>query len=127
MTLFCENTVKITQSDCGDVCLINGTKPNTAGRDHSDGLPLYAGIKLFTPFMIHREEVDLECPSPSAGTVRMQCVDGLPVPVSGGCYNPCSPLGGKWAIQQRSSESTQNFYPHSFFSCLISCCLLVCE
>ena len=32
------------------------------------------------------------------------------------------------AIQKRPSESTQNLYPHSFFPCPISCCLLVvCE
>ena len=37
-------------------------------------------------------------------------------------------LGRKWPIQKRPSESTQNFYPHSFSPCpLYSCCLLVCE
>ena len=36
-------------------------------------------------------------------------------------------LGWKWAIQKRPSESTQNFFPHSFSPCLpVSCCLLVC-
>ena len=36
-------------------------------------------------------------------------------------------LGGKWAIQKRPSESTQNFCPHSFSPCPVSCSLLVCE
>ena len=36
-------------------------------------------------------------------------------------------LGGKWAIQKRASESTQNFRRPGFSPCPISCFLLVCE
>ena len=38
-----------------------------------------------------------------------------------------STLGGKWAIQKRAAESTQNFRRPGFSPCPISCCLLVCE
>ena len=36
-------------------------------------------------------------------------------------------LGGKWPIQKRPSESTQNFHRLSFSCCPIRSCLLVCE
>ena len=36
-------------------------------------------------------------------------------------------LGGKWMIQERPSEPTQNFRRPGFSPCHIRCCLLVCE
>mmetsp|Transcript_16875 Transcript_16875/g.41820 ORF Transcript_16875/g.41820 Transcript_16875/m.41820 type:complete len:2471 (-) Transcript_16875:766-8178(-) len=90
LTLACDNkAITFPFANCGNRCQVNGTiYPNTL---NTYGLPIYGGIKIYTPLMDHSTQVSLTCPANTKGTVTIECDDGTPKQVAGGCNNPCPP------------------------------------
>ncbi|CAD7926315.1 unnamed protein product [Amoebophrya sp. A120] len=90
LTLACnKQEITVPYSNCGDRCQINGTILPTINNEL--GLSIYGGVRIFTPKMDHSTTQTLPCPANTKGTVDIQCKDGTPTQVAGGCNNPCPP------------------------------------